>query len=554
MTSIKKLNGRRPANNHSRNGNTGSTRGGSSITGTTRGGSTRGGQNVVNDLNLFQILQGKTDRFSDMLVQNAGDNPWAQFLASQGIFQGDNEYMSSGQRADWNKQILDTMLKYYQDLEERQYTQGVLNEQRIYDSPTNQLARLMGAGVSRDAAIAMLSGQGNSPTVAQGVEAVPGTSPTESLNNEMQRKLGIANAVFSGIDCLSSLVGLGFSVPQAIYQTSLLRGQAFLQKKDLDALQSTDDAFSILNAAGAGADAFGSASAAIGAITDLAKHGDVFAAQFIQRGGISKIRGNGSLASNRFRTLGASEKDFEYNAGRYLAEMDMYAANKAFTEMNTQKVAQEIENAKAEYSEICAQTVFIEQNTLTIQKQAEVFENQAKLLEKQGRTEDSKAYLTKAQGLRQKLENDEVSALHNASMPALEYSNGENTVVQRSGLEWMTFDALNKIVSEGLLSAKQTNPDYLNAVYHRMFSDADAITQANALQALKDKAGIEFFTKYPQQAELYTALEKCHAYDYLNCIRNGVYEFRAGQTIFGMSFDTNKVGNTTAGFFDQFNK
>lgn len=508
----------------------------------TTGSSSRGGSVTPAQKNDIDA------RYDEMLQNNAGSNEFLSLLSSLGIEQ--EKGLTGSQRDDWNKQLLDTQLNYQLELEKRGYNEKMRDEQRIYDSPTNMLARLMGAGISRDAAIQLLSGAGGSqPIQTEGAVAGAGLSASESARNGLESKLGIANAVFNGVSAFSSLVGLGFSIPQALYQTQVLKGQAFLSNKDIKAIQSTDQAFAILNSIGAGADAFGSASAAISSIQDAANNGNSQAAAFIQEGGIDAIRGNANLASQRFKSLGSSEKGYEYESGRYIREMKKLEAETTLANVNVKLVAQEILNSQETYQKIIAETDFIDKQSDLIDAQAKVYEKQAELLDKQSKHEDAKILLTKAQELRQTLENNPIQALQTATADRLEYANGEQRVVSRTGLEWMTFDALDHLISDAQLASKTTNPEYIKACYMRMFSDANTLAMANALEALKLKSGMEFFTKYSEQAQLYTALEKCGVYEYLNAIRNGVYDYKAGATLFGLGFGVDKTGNTTEEFF-----
>lgn len=154
---------------------------------------------------------------------------------------------------DWNSELLKQILQYYLTQEQRAYDQKLWNQQNLYDSPTNQLARLMGAGISRDAAIQMLSGGagGSGAAVPYGqtgnqASLIPAS---QSFANDMQAKTAIANTVFSGIGALSGLVSLGFSIPQAIQQVSALSMQNFLSQKAVVGLQAADDVLGVLQSA-----------------------------------------------------------------------------------------------------------------------------------------------------------------------------------------------------------------------------------------------------------------------------------------------------------------
>lgn len=125
--------------------------------------------------------------------------------------------------------VLDSMVKN----EQRSYDESALKEQRLYDSPSNQLARLMGAGVSRDAAFQLLQGGSESPLVGSGAESASQDTGHPFTNQAFQA----VNSSLSFISSVGSLVSLGFTLPQAIQQTHFLKNQNLLtdrQLKDFD--------------------------------------------------------------------------------------------------------------------------------------------------------------------------------------------------------------------------------------------------------------------------------------------------------------------------------
>lgn len=179
--------------------------------------------------------------FSDLLERitkggNSGDS-LLDLLNSLGIDQ--DKGLTGGQRDDWNKQLLDTLINYALEKDKRGYNEQLRDEQRLYDTPTNQLARLMGAGISRDAALQLL-GQGNEPIQTEGAQTPEGLAPSESRANEMQANLAPLNATLDVIGAVSSLVGLGFSIPQAISQANILRTQAYMSQQQRVAFDSVN--------------------------------------------------------------------------------------------------------------------------------------------------------------------------------------------------------------------------------------------------------------------------------------------------------------------------
>lgn len=192
-----------------------------------------------------------------------GETTWLQLLSQAGASGGDftsllsslgfgrNEgHIATEIAQDIDKQLFTQILAQLVEQDKRKYNEGMLADQRLYDSPTNQLARLMGAGISRDAAIQMLSGggSGGSGVVTGDAAALAdGPSASESLLNQSQRATGIANTVFSGISSLVGLTSLGFSIPQAIQSIKGMTMQNQLTGGMLQGLQAAD---SLLGAAG----------------------------------------------------------------------------------------------------------------------------------------------------------------------------------------------------------------------------------------------------------------------------------------------------------------
>lgn len=268
-------------------------------------------------LNLHSMY-GDESSYADLINGSYGTSDFVNLLKSLGI-NYDHE-MSGKQDEDWNKQLLNLILQQYVNQEQRGYDRSVLQEQRIFDSPINQLARLMGAGISRDAAIQMLSGSGlgsgsgSALIGSMGGTIDPGIPASQSELNNIQGKTAIANTVFGGIGALSGLVGLGFSVPQAIQQTKYLQNQNLLTERQISAYDSTGRAFSILNSAGAAAESFGSVASAATAITNLAKSGNADAAQFIASGGLQTMKENAPFSSQALGNLYMSERSSVDNA------------------------------------------------------------------------------------------------------------------------------------------------------------------------------------------------------------------------------------------------
>lgn len=73
--------------------------------------------------------------------------------------------------------LLMNLLSYNTTQEQRDYDYRMLNESRQYNNPQNELARLMGAGISRDAALQLMSGSAGNLGSGSGAGATQMMSP-----------------------------------------------------------------------------------------------------------------------------------------------------------------------------------------------------------------------------------------------------------------------------------------------------------------------------------------------------------------------------------------
>lgn len=208
---------------------------------------------------------------------------------------------------DYQDQLYQLLLKQYLTAEQRNYDKSALDEQRIYDSPLNQLSRLMSAGIGRNAAIGMLSPTGEAGLIGSGANA---QLPTQ-VASPSEKAMNIANTAINFVGAVGSLVGLGFSIPQSIMQTQMLKNANWLTESQINAYKSTGQAFSILQKAGAATTAFSSAANAASALNELAKSGNQDAATFIAQGGVDSMLANASFSSQTLGNLALSETSYK---------------------------------------------------------------------------------------------------------------------------------------------------------------------------------------------------------------------------------------------------
>lgn len=230
MATIRKINSRVPVGGRSGGGS--STPSSSSLSDILNNKTTRGARNP-------QEMNPISSNYGDILSRlTAGsDDSIMQLLRALGINQEAD--LTGPQRDDWNKQLLQTLTNYLLTEDNRKYNESMRDEQRIYDSPTNQLARLMGAGVSRDAAIQMLSG-GSQPIQSDAPSASEGIAASQSQLNGINAALAPIQTAFDAISAVGGLVSLGFSIPQAVQQTRALKFGNFMNQQQQNAFNSVN--------------------------------------------------------------------------------------------------------------------------------------------------------------------------------------------------------------------------------------------------------------------------------------------------------------------------
>lgn len=444
----------------------------------------------------------------DMVQQGAlnGDD-FAKLLEAFGINYG--KEMESSAIEDWNKKITETLLTYWLKQNERSYDEQRTAEQRIYDTPTNQLARLMGAGISRDAALQLLggsaSGAGGAAVGVGGAMQLPDSpAPSESKLNQVRAITEPINTAFSALGTLAGLVNLGFSAPMAIQQTHYLQMQNQLLDWQLGGYKSANDAFSILQAAGATAESFGSVSAAAGAIAKLAEGGNQDALNFITSGGLDQLRKGGSFSSQVLSNLNNTELSAERASERYVKEMRKMDTEQNFMGVQMTQMFAELKNTAAEYDEIVARTDYQKAMKVTCQ----------------------------ALGIKYKAET-RLTNLQSKDLESLYASSHDG----KSYLDWRNTKVLSQLVTDAGIAQKTNNPEYLQATYDAMFKNQQSVAAAMQLAALADSKAFDFATEYPEQFKLYQGLLKSGAYDYLQS-KVDTYSGKKITLPFGISWTT----------------
>lgn len=156
--------------------------------------------------------------------------------------------MMTGAKDSYMQWIVEQLLKNAQTQEIRDYDKRVLDEQRIYDNPTSQLARIMGSGISRDAAIAMMSGGSGtgsssaSPLIGSGTQSALASTvdPNEVLNAQLNK----ANTIMNAFATVASFAKMGVSLRQMSAQTA---GQELSNQLTEKQIQGINDANTVAN-------------------------------------------------------------------------------------------------------------------------------------------------------------------------------------------------------------------------------------------------------------------------------------------------------------------
>lgn len=334
--------------------------GGGSTVGTTLGSQSNPLLALLGDSSMYSQFMGMLGK------SGAGDNSAFLQLLLQIAAMNTNKPGTISD--DLQKALIDMFLKNMTSQEQRQFDIERLNEQRQYDSPTNQLARLMGAGISRDAALQMLQ-QGQDPSlVGSGADAATpdtGTSPTENTLNAIRTGLDFIQGV-------SGLVQLGFSIPTAIQQITYMKNQNYLTGLQRTAYDSAGRAFTILSNAGAAAESFGSVGAAAKQITKLAENGDADAVSFIQSGGLQKMKASAPFSSQTLQSLYKSERAAGDYRKEFKLRMRQQRLQNDYLSQNINKVYQETQLAIANINKMDAETQKIYQDLIAGNLQIEL--------------------------------------------------------------------------------------------------------------------------------------------------------------------------------------
>lgn len=461
-----------------------------------------------NDKGQIPIGGNQQDYIQRLLAMLNGDG-LSQLLVQLGI---DTGQMNAGETQDWNKQIMDALLQRMLQNEQRNYNKDVLNEQRIYDSPTNQLARLMGAGISRDAALQLLGGSGSGAGSGSALIADPMQLPasaipaTQSDLNAVQKDTAIANAVFGGISAVSGLVSLGISIPSAIAQTTALSIQNAMSQKALIGLQSADSVMSALeNAVQVGVlstkdvDGFSNATDALNYIQD---HKDIAAFKgLFSNGSFANVYGTKlgrEMFAQAWKNVRSSKDD-----GTIL---DEYIRNQklqnTLAELQTDQIGAEIQKLGAETEavyqdmlESCKRIAQMDAQILVLNKQGEWIDIQKKWQPKVWQAEINKT-------------DAEINSLNTQTA-----INQDVFEVNHSGVPILKQKYLDDLELAAYKSATLNSPESRKQFWQAWAMEGENAHALAFMQNCYYNSVGDFATQYPETWKLSVGLKYSGAYD-----------------------------------------
>lgn len=469
-----------------------------------------GSHNRPSALTLATLL-GDNSTLSNFLgiagVNGAADNN--KFLQLLLLLASGNLNRPGTDDDDIQSKLIDMLLDNLVKNEQRDYDKSVLSDQRNYDSPAAQIARLTAAGISRNQAIQMLQGAQDPALVGSGSDVTSGEplpSPSDKLMSGISAGLDIIGTV-------GSLISLGFSAPAAIQQVKMLTNQNALTSLQLGAYEDVSLAHSILTAAGAGAESFSNVANAGAAISKLAESGNVDATNFISQGRLQRMQNTSYFSSRSLNDLWKSERassDYDTSFGLYVESTN---ADIDFKKADKRRVEQQILNLGAELIETQSSTEFINSQIALQKFHEEQLKAQTDLLRKQGKEIDANILESKA---RVNLLNSQTKTndLNN------QYTEGVFTenIEGKSGLDWLTQSKATEIYNDCQKFVKSKDKKIWEKELNFIAADYDRLYQLELMRQSYMRGAIKKYNNDPEFQDIIhvcTAMQECGAWSYL---------------------------------------
>lgn len=476
-----------------------------------------GGRDYFNTGRHQRILPAYTGNSYKVLqnAQNTGANSNLSQLISL-MFGGELAW-NGIQMKDWNKEVMSAALQQMLTNISNQYNEQLRDEQRVYDNPLNQLNRLTGAGVGRDAAIQILSGAGatGEPPYSTAGNVDSSGSPSESVSNAV-------NSAATVVSMATGLVNMGMSANLAYKQAQFIKTQNQMSQNQLQAYLLSGDAYRLLQEG----ERFGVVNNEDGhlydnvqnvaaALEDMAKAGDVTAQDWHATGKIDELRKLAPyaapiLADFYKQSRAGSDHDIWFNDEHAKTEwlnkvnqmtVDSLAAGVAKTE-------QEIRNLVADEN----------WRTETIK----LIDGQLKLWDAEGENSRSSAKYQRALARKTQLENLQTSSWMNGSTSIpFETSVGVGSIEQ-TGLELFTTQRLQDLKSGALTVLSLNKGEYWKKNVNHMFNDVDNLITLSLLNGLKSKTSLGVYNNLDDATKqligLSDAYQSAGVFDYLQTL------------------------------------
>lgn len=330
---------------------------------------------------LFSVLSGSTDYGS--IIGSAGNktnhNTFAGALnslnGSTGIADALSQMLSgysgsgvSTERNDMFYQFLLQLLAtqdqrlYDQSLtkDQREYDWNLLQDQRSYNLPINELMRLMSTGISRDAAIQILSGVGSSGT-GVGSSGVVNSGPVNAPSVSAPSGTMAVNYANMSIAALQSLVNSGVNLATGIAQIQSQQSANYWSKQQISANESVTELASALQSMqdqgiidSSLFDSLSNPNDLVNYLNSLSKDNEQVS-QLLQSNSFKTALGT-PFGRQRFNDYWKSIRDSRDSGTLYDEFIRQQRLNNFLTEVNTSKVGAELSlinaQTKSEYQSL----------------------------------------------------------------------------------------------------------------------------------------------------------------------------------------------------------
>lgn len=146
---------------------------------------------------------------------------------------------------DQQNKYIDMLLNQQEKKEDQQYSEDWRDNDRAYNSPQAQLARLMATGMSRDAALQLLgssgagSGSGSAAPVTSTLPSGLGSSAIDYANMKINDRNSWANIVLQSFSTAANLVSAGFGINSAFAAAKNTIASTELMQKNSDAMMQS---------------------------------------------------------------------------------------------------------------------------------------------------------------------------------------------------------------------------------------------------------------------------------------------------------------------------